>query len=79
ASADIVSHEIMLTAALTGVVIVAVASVVGMMRARTRAEETVDRIRADASDLKMRLDRAEVMLNAEDQITLLWGRADEPP
>lgn len=78
-SADIVSHEIMLTAALTGVVIVAVASVVGMMRARTRAEETVDRVRADASDLKMRLDRAEVMLNAEDQITLLWGRADEPP
>lgn len=77
--ADIVSHEIMLTAALTGVVIVAVASVVGMMRARARAEEAVDRVRADASDLKMRLDRAEVMLNAEDQITLLWGRTDEPP
>jgi signal transduction histidine kinase len=79
ASADIVSHEIMLTAALTGVVIVAVASVVGMMRARSRAEDTIDRIRADAADVKMRLDRAEVMLNAEDQITLLWGRPDEPP
>lgn len=77
--ADIVSHEIMLTAALTGVVIVAVASVVGMMRARSRAEEAVDRVRSDASDLKMRLDRAEVMLNAEDQVTLLWGRSDEPP
>jgi hypothetical protein len=30
---DIGSHEIMLTATLTGVIIVAVASVVGMMRA----------------------------------------------
>jgi signal transduction histidine kinase len=78
-ASDIASHEIMLTATLTGVVIVAVASVVGMMRARVKAEETIDRIRADAADLKMRVDRAEIMLNAEDQVTLAWGHADEPP
>jgi signal transduction histidine kinase len=69
----------MLTATLTGVVIVAVASVVGMMRARVKSEETIDRIRADAADLKMQVDRAEIMLNAEDQMTLSWGRSDQPP
>ena len=78
-AADLGSHEIMLTATLTGVVIVAVASVVGMMRARVKSEDTIDRVRADAADLKMQLDRAEIMLNAEDQVTLAWGRADEPP
>jgi signal transduction histidine kinase len=69
----------MLTATLTGVVIVAVASVVGMMRARVKTEETIDRIRSEATDLKMQLDRAEIMLNAEDQMTLTWSRSDEPP
>jgi len=76
---DIASHEIMLTATLTGVVLVAVASVVGMMRARVKAEDTIDRMRAEAADLKMQVDRAEVMLNAEDQITLAWSRPDDAP
>lgn len=73
------SHEIMLTAALTGVLTVAVASTVGMMRARTRAEQTIERLKGENADLKAQVDRAEALLDAEDQLVVAWAGPEEPP
>lgn len=73
------SHEIVLTAALTGVLAVAVASAVGMMRARTRAEQAIERLLIENADLKAQADRAEALLDSEDQLVLVWNGADEPP
>jgi signal transduction histidine kinase len=73
------SHEIVLTAALVGVLGVAVASAVGMMRARTRAEQTIARLRTENADLKAQADRSEALLDAEDQLLLAWARPDEAP
>jgi signal transduction histidine kinase/PAS domain-containing protein len=72
-------HEIVLTSLLVGVVGVAIASAVGMMRARARSDETIRRLAADKSDLRVALDRAEALLDAEDQVLLAWGRPEEPP
>ncbi|MDR3493755.1 MAG: PAS-domain containing protein [Ancalomicrobiaceae bacterium] len=72
-------QAIMLTAALVGVMTVAVACAVLLMRARARAADIVDRTRAEAADLRVQIDRSEALLNAGDQITLAWGRPDEPP
>ncbi|MDR3374589.1 MAG: PAS-domain containing protein [Ancalomicrobiaceae bacterium] len=72
-------HDIMLTAALVGVMTVAVACAVLLMRARSRAAEIVDRTRAENADLRVQIDRSEGLLNAGDQLTLAWGRPDEPP
>ena len=76
---DIGSHEIMLTATLTGVVTVAVASAVGMMRSRSRAEDTIQRLQSESADQRLRADRAEALLNAEDQMVLAWIQPEEPP
>ncbi|MEJ1157245.1 PAS domain-containing sensor histidine kinase [Prosthecomicrobium sp. N25] len=73
------SHEIVLVATLTGVLTVAVASAVGMMRARTRSEQEIARLKTENADLKAQADRAEALLDAEDQMVMVWGRPDEPP
>lgn len=72
-------HEIVLTALLVGTLSVAVASAIGMMRARARADDAVRRLTTDKSDLRVALDRAEALLDAEDQVLLAWGASDEPP
>ncbi|MBP0573153.1 EAL domain-containing protein, partial [Mycobacterium tuberculosis] len=58
---------------------VAIASAVGMIRARARADEAIRRLSTDKADLRVALDRAEALLDAEDQVLLAWGAADEPP
>ena len=73
------SHEIVLTAVLTGVLSVAVASAVGMMRARTRAEQEIERLKSENADLKIQADRAEALLDSEDQVVVAWGRPEDPP
>jgi signal transduction histidine kinase/PAS domain-containing protein len=72
-------HEIVLTALLVGTLSVAIASAVGMMRARARADDALRRLAADKADLRAALDRAEALLDAEDQVLLAWGAAEEPP
>lgn len=73
------THQIMLTASMIGVIAVAVASAAGMMRARTRAEAEIATLTSDNADLKAQVDRAEALLDADDQLILAWGIPGEPP
>ncbi|TBW39212.1 PAS domain-containing protein [Siculibacillus lacustris] len=73
------THQIVLTASMIGVVCVAVASAVGMMRQRARADATIRHLRDDNADLKARADRAEALLDAEDQLILAWSLPGDPP
>ncbi|MCE1236464.1 MAG: ATP-binding protein [Hyphomicrobiales bacterium] len=73
------THQIMLTASMIGVIAVAAASAVGMMRARTRAEAEIAALGADNADLKARVERAEALLDADDQLILAWSASGEPP
>ena len=73
------SHQIVLTASMVGVVAVAAASAIGMMRQRARADETIARLRLENADLKAEADRAEALIDVEDQLTLCWDKAGEPP
>lgn len=79
AAATSYPHEIVLTATLTGVLAVGVASAIGMMRARNRQDREIARLNAENADLRAQADRAEALLDAEDQLVLVWSRADEPP
>ena len=80
ADVDVVStHQIMLTASMIGVIAVAVASAAGMMRARTRAEASIVTLLSDNADLKAQVDRAEALLDADDQLILAWGAPGEAP
>lgn len=73
------TQQIVLTASMIGVVCVAAASAVGMMRQRARAEATIHRLSADNADLKAQADRAEALLDSEDQLLLAWSLPGEPP
>jgi signal transduction histidine kinase/PAS domain-containing protein len=72
-------HELVLTSLLVGTLAVAIASAIGMMRARVRADEALRRLGTDKADLRVALDRAEALLDAEDQVLLAFGGTDEPP
>ncbi len=73
------TQQIVLTSSMIGVVCVAAASAVGMMRQRARAEATIQRLSADNADLKAQADRAEALLDGEDQLILAWSAPGEPP
>jgi len=73
------TQQIVLTASMIGVVCVAAASAVGMMRQRARAEQTILRLSADNADLKAQAERAEALLDGEDLLILAWSQPGEPP
>jgi signal transduction histidine kinase len=73
------TRQIVLAATMIGVVCVAVASAIGMMRQRVRAEQEIRRLRDDNADVKARADRAEALLDTEDQLILAWKEPGEPP
>lgn len=73
------TQQIVLTSSMIGVVCVAAASAVGMMRQRARAEATIIRLSADNAHLKAQADRAEALLDGEDQLILAWSQIGEPP
>ncbi len=73
------TQQIVLTSSMIGVVCVAAASAVGMMRQRARAEQTILRLSADNADLKAQAERAEALLDGEDQLILAWSQPGEPP
>lgn len=68
AAADeaLATQQIVLTSSMIGVVCVAAASAIGMMRQRARAEATIIRLTADNADLKAQAERAEALLDGED-------------
>jgi signal transduction histidine kinase len=73
------TRQIVVTATMIGLVAVAVASAIGMMRHRVRDEATIRRLGDDNADLRVRADRAEGLLDAEDQLILAWRDPGDPP
>ncbi|MEO8669338.1 MAG: PAS-domain containing protein, partial [Bauldia sp.] len=66
-------------AALIGTIGFAVLSAIALMRARNRAEIENRSLRLEIAGLKAAADRAEAMVNREDQRTVVWGPAGEAP
>jgi len=71
--------QVVLMSALTGAVIFAVLSTIQLIRARGRVEAENARLRMEVGDLKSFADRAEALVNEEDQRLVAWGAPGEPP
>ena len=71
--------QLVLLSALVGVVSFAVLSAIALMRARNRAEVENASLRRELTALRGAADRAEAMVNREDQRTVVWGSPGEPP
>ena len=71
--------DIVFLAVLIGSVSFAVISAIALMRARNRAEtENVD-LRLQVADLKATVDRAEAMVNGDDERLVAWNATGEAP
>ncbi len=71
--------QVVILAALIGTISFAVLSAIALMRARNRAEVENRKLRLEVADLKATADRAEAMVNREDQRVIVWGPAGEAP
>ncbi len=69
------ASEIVTLSSLVGVVVFAVLSAIALIRSRNRAEAEKLRMAAEIADLKAVADRAETLLNIDDQRLVVW---DEP-
>jgi signal transduction histidine kinase len=73
------SDQVVVLAALIGTISFAVLSAIALMRARNRAEAENRALHLEVADLKAAADRAEAMVNREDQRTVVWGTPGESP
>jgi signal transduction histidine kinase len=73
------SGQLILFAALIGAMTFAVLSALELIRARRRAEADNARLRLQVGDLQSTADRAEALVNEEDQRLVAWGAPGEPP
>ena len=73
------SGQIVLMSALLGAVIFSVLSAIQLIRTRNRAEAENTRLRLLVGDLKFSADRAEALVNEEDQRLVAWGAPGERP
>jgi signal transduction histidine kinase len=73
------SDQLVSLAALIGVTGFAVLSAIALMRARNRAEKENKSLRLEVADLKTAADRAEALVNREDQRTVVWSAPGEAP
>ncbi|HEY5081344.1 MAG TPA: PAS-domain containing protein [Bauldia sp.] len=71
--------QIVLMASLLGAVAFAVLSTIQLIRARNRAETESARLRIQVGDLKSIADRAEALVNEEDQRLVAWGAPGDGP
>jgi len=71
--------QIVMMAALTGAMIFAVVSAIYLVRMRDRTERENARLRLEVADLKSLADRAEALVNAEDERLVAWGAPGEAP
>ncbi len=71
--------QIVTLVAVVGTVFFAVFSVVALYRARFRAEAENATLTAEVGKLKASLDRAEALVNEEDQRLVAWTVPGEPP
>ncbi|WP_336801265.1 ATP-binding protein [Kaistia sp. MMO-174] len=68
-----------LTSALLGVVAFSVLGAMALMRARNRAEAENAALKLRLADFKAGADRAEALVDAEDQRLVAWSAPGEPP
>jgi signal transduction histidine kinase len=73
------SGQIVLISALLGAFIFSVLSAIQLIRSRDRAEAENARLRLLVGDLKLSADRAEALVNEEDQRLVAWGAPTERP
>jgi len=73
------SGQILFLAVLVGTVGFAVLSAIALMRARNRAELENAELRLRVADLIAATDRAEAIIQGEDQRLVAWGPPGEPP
>ncbi len=71
--------QVVTLVAVVGTVFFAVFSVVALYRARFRAESENASLSAEVGKLKAWLDRAEALVNEEDQRLVAWTAPGEPP
>ena len=71
--------QVVLMSALLGAVTFAVLSAIQLIRARNRTEIENNRLRLRVGELKATADRAEALVNEEDQRLVAWGAPGEPP
>ncbi len=73
------ASSIILLVVLIGSVSFAVISAIALMRARNRAETENTELRLQVADLKAAADRAEAMINSEDERLIAWSVTGEAP
>jgi signal transduction histidine kinase len=71
--------EVVFLSALIGVTTFAVWSVVTLMRARHRTERENADLRSQVADFKAAADRAEALINGDDQRLVVWSAPGEAP
>ena len=76
---DVNLGQIVLLAALIGAVTFAVLATIQLIRARNRAEAENTQLRVRIGSLKSIADRAEALVNEEDQRLVAWGAPGERP
>ncbi len=73
------SVQVAWLSALTGALCFAVVSAAALIRSRSRAEEQLERLMKETADLKLAADRAEAVLNADDQRVIIYSGSGAGP
>ncbi len=71
--------EAALIATALGIVGFAIAAALAFLRARNRAAEVQSRLDGEIGELRAALDRAETLLDAQDQVMMVWSVDGSPP
>ncbi|HVY19234.1 MAG TPA: PAS-domain containing protein [Bauldia sp.] len=71
--------QVVLMAALVGAFVFVILSTIQLVRARGKSEQENARLRLEIGDLKSFSDRAEALVNEEDQRLVAWGAPGDPP
>jgi signal transduction histidine kinase len=71
--------QVVLLATLLGAIIFAILSAFQLIRARNRAEVENAQLRMSVGELRAAVDRAEAMVNEEDQRLIAWSSNDDDP
>ncbi|MCC2114034.1 MAG: PAS-domain containing protein, partial [Hyphomicrobiales bacterium] len=62
-----------------GIIGFAIAAALAFLRARTRAADVQSRFDGEIGELRAALDRAETLLDAQDQVMMVWSVEGSPP
>lgn len=76
-ASTITPDQIVFLSAIAGFTLFAVWSVIMLMRARQRAEAEVAALRAEVAALKATADRADALIDGEDERFVVWGAPEQ--